>query len=59
MLVGIPISFIFIALVVAAQVGMRYWYLSIITDPKEDPSFIYRLTPFLCYAFLLIIFGRI
>lgn len=59
MLVGIPISFIFIALVVAAQVGMRYWYLSIITDPKEEPSFIYRLTPFLCYAFLLIIFGRI
>ena len=59
MLVGIPISFIFIALVVAAQVGMRYWYLSIITDPTEEPSFIYRVTPFLCYAFLLIIFGQI
>jgi hypothetical protein len=33
MLIGIPISFIFVALVVAAQVGMRYWYLDIISDP--------------------------
>jgi len=55
-LVGLPTIFTFIGLVIAAQVGMRFWNLDNIKDPEKPPSFITKMIPFVVYTLLLIIF---
>jgi len=57
--VGIPLSGLFIALVVAAQVGMRYWNMNLAKDPNKKLSVIERFGPFVIYSLLLIIFDPI